>query len=221
MYFAFAIHTIRAFWGHQSMRHHRFATAALIPLCAIGSLSVSRANADSSQGAYLGAGAGEYNTSIKLDALSGAPPGTVLSDFGYHTTAFQVFGGWRFCRYFALEGSYIDLGDFSDGTIRNSNRGFAPWVVGTLPLWSPRSSGLGAIEVFAKAGEYFHRFHSDYETGYQGTYSYSITNHDFVYGGGVGVAISKHLELQAEIDKVNLTNTYSAYTWFGNLLYRF
>ena len=59
--------------------------------------------------------------------VPGLPPGNYYGE-GYHNTAFQIFGGWRFSPYLALEGSYMNLGSYSEvGTsFHDDTQGFAP-----------------------------------------------------------------------------------------------
>jgi hypothetical protein len=177
------------------------------------------ARADQSQGWYVGGGVGEYNT--YLYEMTGEPYGTGIPDFGFHSTAFQVFGGWRFSPYIALEGAYINLGSYQprygQQPFHTHSQGFAPWLVGTLPLWQPRSSAWGPIELFAKVGQYFYRYQSDF-----GFYAPPFDHYynDFVYGAGIGTVIASRFEVRAEADKLNLTNTYDAYAWWVTLGYR-
>lgn len=69
-------------------------------------------------GFYMGAGMGYSKLSInegKLDRLitSTLPPGWVLdkSSVDQNATPYQIFAGWRFLNYFAVELAYINLGE--------------------------------------------------------------------------------------------------------------
>lgn len=90
--------------------------------------------ADNDSGLYIGASVGQYN--IELDGLDDGT-GTIV-DFDSDDTAFKLFGGWRFNRYFALELAYIDLGEAGEQVsgvpLDIAIDGFAPYLVGTLPL---------------------------------------------------------------------------------------
>jgi hypothetical protein len=174
------------------------ATGAISALC---SLTPGVARADQNQGWYVGVGAGEYNAGYH--------------DSGYNSFSYQVFGGWRFSPYVALEASYLDLGrDNYYGAI-NGTEGFAPWVVGTLPVWKPPSSIFDSIELFAKAGEYFWRYDAQIYGAFDHYYN------DFVYGGGVGTVLSNGVEIRGEFDRMNLPYTDAANAWFVTLGYRF
>ena len=69
-------------------------------------------------------------------------------------TAWKAFGGWRLNPYLSFELAYVNLGSPSDEILPDTHLtvetdGFAPYVVGTLPIgdW---------FEVFAKAGYYWY-----------------------------------------------------------------
>jgi len=64
---------------------------------------------------YVGADIGQ----AKLDRV-----GTGDSSADDTSIAYDLFGGYRFSRFFALEAGYTDFGDFGLGDFRTSSRGF-------------------------------------------------------------------------------------------------
>ena len=156
-------------------------------------------------GPYVGAGWGRFN--LKLDSFSDVESG--ISDITHsHDDAFKINAGYRFMPYFALEADYIDFGNpgssfsgtGSDGNYKLHVSGFAPFAVGTIPL--------GPFEIFGKAGWLF----SDNklkvylnEPGQQVIQSSHSTS-NFIYGGGVGVTFLRHLNVNAEYDRVRVEN---------------
>src|SRR5512145_585519 len=123
-----------------------FLPAALLAaLCATPAI----AEPDNPGGPYVGAGWGQFNLDIKnLDDA-----GTAASSIAHsNDNAWKLFAGYRFNPYVALEAAYIDFGQPSDnfsssgsnGNYRVDISGFAPTVVGSLPI--------GPVELFAKIG---------------------------------------------------------------------
>ena len=108
--------------------------------------------ADENTGLYLGGGFGQFG--LEFDNIDDA-----VEDFDFDDSdqAYKLFGGWRFSPYIAAELAYMDLGApneaFDDGVdeaeVDADIDGFAPYVVGTLPL--------GIFEIFAKVGYLFTR----------------------------------------------------------------
>jgi len=166
-------------------------------------------------GPYVGAAAGRFD--LKLDDFDDV--GTAVHDITHSThDSYRVDVGWRFAPFFALEADYVNFGDShdsfvgsgSDGDYRLHLSGFAPFVVGTLPL--------GPIEVFAKGGYLFYNtnltvdFHAPPDDVLQSSHSRS----DFIYGGGLGLTLIGHLNLNAEYDRIRIVNARdSDALWLG------
>lgn len=101
------------------------------------------ANAD--KGFYAGGGIGSAELSEDFDGF------TIDTD----STAFRIFGGWRFNEYFAVEGGYQDFGDFEQQidvngtpvTASLSADGFTLGVAGSLPV-GERFSVMGRFGMF-------------------------------------------------------------------------
>jgi len=95
---------------------HTLRLLALASLASIGSLSSFAAAAQDSPFYYLGLGAGQSRVNIDEGRIAGRLLGeglaTNLISHDERATAYKVFGGYQFNRYFALEAGYFKLGDF-------------------------------------------------------------------------------------------------------------
>jgi len=189
-------------------------SAAAVALLSVGcGLSPAPALADALTGFSIGGGVGDYDLRI----TNAAELGSALDNYSTHNTAWQGFLQYRFAPYFALEGQYMNLGtgtSYGPGPTEytSSIRGWAPWLVGTLPLGSFHGSVVGPFELFIKGGEYFYQFHDDYITP-AGVYRYYSNNYNhFVYGGGVGLVFIQRLDVRLEYDELKIqdTNTSNA-----------
>ena len=150
--------------------------------------------ADEDRGLYLGAGVGSYT--LEVDDLEGFR-------FDDDDTALKVFGGWRFNPYFALELAYLDLGnptqDFGGVTVETELTGFAPYVVGTLPL--------GMFELFGKIGYYVYDVEATVSAAGFGSESIEDSDEDLVYGVGVGVVLFERLNARLEYERIDVSDT--------------
>lgn len=161
--------------------------------------TTSVALADNERGLYLGGGVGQYN--VKIDDVGDI--GDTIGDYRSDDTAYKAFVGWRFNPFIAVEGAYVNLGSPDDtiapGTTAETEiDGFAPYVVGTLPV--------GPIELFLKAGYLFYDVKSQVRSPL-GTLSDEDSGEDLVYGGGVGFTLLEHLNLRLEYEKIDIKDT--------------
>ena len=113
-------------------------------LCVLAALTLtSAAHADGESGLYLGVGVGQFN--VEMDDADDLGP--IVDDFDSDDSSFKLFGGWRFFRFLAVELDYVDFGGPNESVngfnVEAEVSGFAPYVVGTLPL--------GPFELSAKA----------------------------------------------------------------------
>jgi opacity protein-like surface antigen len=191
----------------------------LLPIAAALALSVgiieSARAGDSEQpsgpvsGFYLGAGWGRFN--LKPENISDV--GTGLVDVTRaHDDAFKITGGYRFMPYVALEADYIDFGtpnstfytSGSDGNYKLHASGFAPMGVATVPL--------GPFEIFGKAGWLFtnNDVHVYLNQPGQQVIQSSHSSTDFMWGGGLGVTLARHFNINAEYDRIKLENAHDS-----------
>jgi opacity protein-like surface antigen len=195
--------------------------AALLALMGVASYVLCpRAHADQNYGPYVGAGAGEYN--LRID--NATTLGQAIDGYHEHDTAYQLFAGWRFLPFLSLEGQYMNLGTnrgYAGATeVTNKIYGWAPWVVGTLPL-GPTAPVVGPIELFAKAGEYWYNYHTDIITPLGQYESTSNTYNHFVWGGGIGVVVAQRIPVRLEYDVLNIQNTNTSNALWLTAAFRF
>ena len=184
----------------------RRATAATL-LAALGGLCSAPALADALTGPSIGGGVGEYDIRI----TNAAELGSAIDHYTSNDTAWQGFVQYRFAPFIALEGQYMDLGTgrsfYGPTEYTTDIKGWAPWLVGTLPLGSFHGSVVGPFELFIKGGEYFYQFHHDYITPGGVTRYISNNYNQFVYGGGVGLVFIQRLDVRLEYDELKVQDT--------------
>jgi hypothetical protein len=167
-------------------------------------------------GPYIGAAYGRFD--LKIDNLNDV--GSAVSDVTHSTSndAFKIDAGWRLLPFLALEADYLNFGTphdsfagtGSDGNYRLHMSGFAPFVVGTLPA--------GPVELFAKAGYIYYdtnlrvNFNAPGNQVFESDHSRS----NFIYGGGLGVTLIGHLNINAEYDQIQVANARNSNAlWLG------
>lgn len=173
------------------------ATATLLALTG----AWTGAHAENEKGFYAGAGVGQFN--VKIDDIDDTDDAVERLDDD--DTSWKLFAGYRFNPYFAVEGAYIDFGGPSDsfeasgssGDYKVELDGFAPYIVGTLPV--------GPVELFAKAGYYFYDVDvtADLDDLGGDVFRSSDSGEDFLYGFGVGATFFDHLHARLEYEKID------------------
>lgn len=171
-------------------------------------------------GPYIGAGFGRFN--LKPQNISDVGSGLV-DITNSHGDAFKITAGYRFMPYLGLEASYIDFGNpnstfstsGSNGNYKLHASGFAPMGVATLPL--------GAFEIFGKAGWLFSNNNVKVylnQPGQQVIQS-SHSSTDFMWGGGLGVTIARHFNINAEWDRIAVENAHDSDALWLSAQWRF
>ena len=194
--------------------------AALVALG--GSGAVAAQDEENPSGPYVGGGYGEFT--VKLDSLEGV--GDVLDDLDSDDSAFRVFFGWRFNRYFSLEADYVDLGSprgnfdatGSSGDYEVELAGFAGYAIGTFPI--------GIFELSGKIGYYFHDVDLHVELDNVGSGDGDVIESDnsgeaFVYGVGAGVTFLEHINAQVEYELLDIDEVDDAYVLWLTGAWRF
>ena len=145
---------------------------------------------DNRQGFYIGAGLGEFSSSVD------GPPALGEIDLDSDDTAMKLFGGWRLNRFFAVQLDYIDFGNSSGAAglldIGSDVSGFAPNLIGTLPI--------GFVELFAKVGMMWY----DVDLNVANDPELSDSGEDPIYGVGVGLTLVERLNLRLEYEIVDI-----------------
>ena len=108
-------------------------------------------------------------------------------------TAFSLFGGYQFNRYFAVEGGYADFGEIkpSSGSSLKADT-FHLTAVGTLPV-------NDAFSLYAKAGA--HRWDADEKLSVLGG---DDSGTDPTYGVGAQYRINERFAVRAEVSRFEL-----------------
>jgi hypothetical protein len=182
-------------------------------LIALGSGSAFAQSPENDSGLYVGGGVGQFN--VEIDGIDGIDEAVETLDDS--DTAWQAFIGWRFNPYISLQGAYVDFGgpedDFStsgsSGNYRAEISGFAPAIIGTLPL--------GIFELSAKLGYYFYDLDltADIDDPLEPHFSSNESGEDLMYGVGAGVTLFDRLHAKLEYEKIDLEKVDDANAlWF-------
>jgi OmpA-OmpF porin, OOP family len=178
------------------MKHGITAVLAAAALAAAASAQAT----DNEAGFYAGAGVGTFD--IKIDDVDDVT--TEIERYDSDDTAYKVFGGWRMNPYLAFELAYVNLGSPTDEILPDTRLtvetdGFAPYVVGTLPIgdW---------FEVFAKAGYYWYDVEARVNSPL-GNASSKTSDDNFTWSAGAGVNIFEHVNVRLEYEQFDFENT--------------
>ena len=151
------------------------------------------ADGDITDGLYFGVGLGDFSTGI--DDLSDVDEANL--DFDSDESARKVFVGWRFNRFMAVQVDRVDFERSVDAqnaldVFSTRTDGFAPSLVGTLPL--------GPIELFARGGILWY----DLTIDRNNTPLADSSDRDPIFGAGIGFTIAERLNLRAEYEVVEI-----------------
>jgi hypothetical protein len=171
-------------------------------------------------GPYVGAAFGRFD--LRIDNLNDV--GTAVDDVVHSSRdAFRVDVGWRFLPFLALEADYMNFGSShdtfvgtgSDGDYNLHLSGFAPMIVGTLPA--------GPVEFFAKAGYLFYdaNLRVNFNEPPDDVFESSHSRSDFIYGGGLGVTLLGHLNINAEYDEIRIIDARNSNAFWLGAAWRF
>ena len=195
-------------------------TKHLIAAGALLALSSGAAFADDNEHGWLiGGGFGQFN--LQIDDLGDL--GDSIANFDANDSSWKLFTGYRFNKYLSVEAAYVNFGepgdDFTaDGTSGDYSiglSGFAPYVVGTIPL--------GPVELSAKLGYYFYdlKVNSDFDSLGGNLFSSDDSGEDVVYGVGVGMTFMEHLNTRFEYEWVDIDGTNTANAYWLTAAWRF
>jgi opacity protein-like surface antigen len=164
-------------------------------VAALSLATVPAAFADENAGWYLGGGLGQFNAQIDdVDEVDDTIEGWDESDDTY-----KFFAGYRLNRFLSFELAYINLGEPSGAVVPGFNvdsavDGFAPYVIGTIPLgkW---------FEVYGRLGYYFYDATLGVEDELGDRVQFDEESEDLVYGAGVGLNVGEKLNIRFEYEK--------------------
>ena len=186
--------------------------AAAIATCAFDALAQQRAQPVDS-GFYLSGSWGQAKVDIDNAAIdadlraAGAASSSTRSDD--QASAWKAAFGYQFNRHFALEVSYLDLGDYTINTVttgpaaniagRIDGKAWSLDAIGILPL-SPQ------FDVFGKIGVHRWDIDANYAAiigGAVGSTSASADGTDWKFGLGARWNLTRNFGLQLEWDRYN------------------
>ena len=149
-------------------------------------------------GFYIGGGAGQFNAHIDdVDDVD-----ATVDEWDEDDTAYKFFAGYRLNRFLAFELDYINLGEPSGNVVPGFNvdssvDGFAPYVVGTIPLGR-------FFEVYGRAGYYFYDATRGVTDTLDNRVEFDEESEDFVYGAGVGANVGEKFNVRFEYEKFDI-----------------
>lgn len=188
-------------------------------LIALGTGSAYAQSPENDEGLYIGGGVGQFN--IDIDGFDGIDE--AVEQLDDEDTAWQLFIGWRLNPYISLQAAYVDFGgpedDFStggsSGNYRAELNGFAPAIVGTLPL--------GPVELSAKLGYYFYDLEITANLDDLGgdVFQSDDSGEDLMYGVGVGITLFERLHAKLEYEEIDLEDVDDANAFWLTGAWRF
>lgn len=145
---------------------------------------------ENEDGFYIGAALGNFSTEI--DDVDDAD-----FDFDEDESASRLFAGWRFNNFFAVQLDRYDFSEANDASglldVSADTKGWAPSVVGTLPL--------GPVELFIRGGIIFY----DVDVSIDGGRVFDESGEDPVYSAGIGFTVLERLNLKLEYEAVQIS----------------
>ncbi len=195
----------------------RSIVAGAVLALSAGAAFAQSSSSENDRGFYAGAGLGQFN--VKVHGIAGT-----LDEFDSDDLSWKIFAGYRLNRYLALEGAYVNFGeptdDFStagsrgDYSIRLS--GFAPYVVGTLPLGE-------SFEAFAKLGYYFYdlKVRADLDDLGGNVFRSDDSGEDVVWAVGLGTTFMQRLNARLEYERIDAKGTSDANAFWLTGAWRF
>ena len=166
-------------------------------------------------GFYLGGGVGQFNAGIDdVDQVD-----DTVDAWDDDDTAYKFFAGYRLNRFLGFELDYINLGEPSGAVVPGFNvdssvDGFAPYVVGTVPLGK-------YFEVYGRLGYYFYDANITTDDGLGGRAEFDEESEDLVWGGGIGANIGETFNVRLEYERFDLQGLDDADALWLNAAWRF
>jgi OOP family OmpA-OmpF porin len=189
--------------------------AAVIAAVAVAAAAPAAYAQDENAGFYLGGGVGQFNAQIDdVDDVDGT-----VDEWDEDDTAYKFFAGYRLNNFLAFELDYINLGEPSGAVIPGRNvdasvDGFAPYVVGTIPLgqW---------FEVYGRLGYFFYDATLGVEDGLGGRLEFDEESEELVFGAGIGANIGERLNVRFEYERFDFENVDDADALWLTAAWRF
>jgi len=156
-------------------------------------------------GFYVGGGFGRFNLDINNVSDFGSGVSRAVND---NDNTYKLFAGYRFAPFIALQAAYVNLGNPGDAISSSGTNGrygvkmdgFAPSVIGTIPI--------GPLELSGELGYYYYNVDVRTNLGNPGS-TFVTSSHsrsDLFYGAGLGITVLDHLNVKAEYQRLDLKN---------------
>ena len=191
-------------------------TAAIAALLTGGMMTAANAQGQEEvSGFYLGGGFGKFNAGIDdVDQVD-----DTIDSWDEDDTAYKFFAGYRLNRFLAFEADYINLGKPSGAVVPGFNvdasvDGFAPYVVGTLPLGP-------YFEAYGRLGYYFYDSNIRQQDALDNRVQFDEESKDLVWGGGIGANIGEKLNVRLEYERFDLQGLDDSDALWLNAAWRF
>jgi hypothetical protein len=112
------------------------------------------------------------------------------------STSWALRVGYRFSRYFALEGAYLDLGSFSStyettSVVVEQEASYDGFLLNSRVYWPVARH----FELNASAGLHYHKRDSSYASSSGYAYDANDSNGGFSFGVGVAVPVNDRFEI--------------------------
>lgn len=186
---------------------------AALAVAALAAASAAQAQ-DNERGFYAGAGVGMFD--VEIDDFDDVDD--TIDRYDSDDTAWKAFAGWRANPYLAVELAYVNLGSpddeiLPDTTLTVETDGFAPYVVGTLPIgdW---------FELFAKAGYYWYDVEARIDTPI-GSVSDDDSDSTFTWSAGAGLNLFERVNIRLEYEQFDFDQADDAKALWLTGGYRF
>lgn len=176
--------------------------AALIFAGLVAAIDANAQIVDNDAGFYAGGGVGQFD--VEIDNFDDVVD--TADDYDSDDTAWKAFAGWRANKWLALELAYVNLGSPSDEVLPDTfvtveTDGFAPNVVGTIPL--------GFFELFAKAGYYWYDVEARVNSPL-GDARTSDSDSTFTWSAGLGLNFLERFNVRLEYEQFDFDQTDDA-----------
>lgn len=168
-------------------------TAVLLAAAALAARAEAQIIGDNESGFYAGGGVGVFD--VEIDDFDDVDE--TIDRYDSDDTAWKAFAGWRANPWLALELAYVNLGSpddeiLPDVSLTVETDGFAPYVVGSLPI--------GWFEAFAKAGYYFYEVEARLSSPL-GTVREDESGDTFTWSAGLGLTIFERANIRLEYEQ--------------------
>lgn len=186
-------------------------TAALA-VAALAAASAAQAQ-DNESGFYAGGGVGTFD--VEIDDFDDVDD--TIDRYDSDDTAWKAFAGWRMNPYLAFELAYVNLGSPDDEILPDTRLtvetdGFAPYVVGTIPI--------GWFELFAKAGYYWYDIEARVSSPF-GVARDKDSGSTFTWSAGAGVNVFERVNIRLEYEQFDFDESDDAKALWLTGAYRF